>query len=125
MRRRRYFRDVTEPDGAVRFDGRVCPDDGAKLRAELMRRARRLAAEARERGVGNASIATSPDALMELVTGVTKAPGNGPDVHVTVDSTALRRGYSKDGETCSIAGVGQVAVATARSFLGTVTSASS
>ena len=44
IRRRRYFRDVTEPDGAVRFDGRVCPDDGAKLRAELMRRARRLAA---------------------------------------------------------------------------------
>jgi hypothetical protein len=118
IRRRRYFRDVTEPDGAVRFDGRVCPDDGAKLRAELMRRARRLAAQARAEGRRERLDCYIADALMELVTGVTKEPGAGPDIHVTVDATALRRGYAKDGETCTIAGVGQVAVATARELLG-------
>ncbi|MGO9344607.1 MAG: DUF222 domain-containing protein [Acidimicrobiales bacterium] len=118
IRRRRYFRDVTEPDGAVRFDGRVCPDDGAKLRAELMRRARRLAAQARAEGRRERLDCYVADALMELVIGVTKEPGSGPDIHVTVDAKALRRGYSKDGETCAIAGVGQVAVATARELLG-------
>jgi len=118
IRRRRYFRDVTEPDGAVRFDGRVCPDDGAKLRAELMRRARRLAAQARAEGRRERLDCYLADALMELVTGVTREPGAGPDIHVTVNAEALRRGYSKDGETCIIAGVGQVAVATARELLG-------
>ncbi len=71
IRRRRYFRDVTEPDGAVRFDGRVCPDDGAKLRAELMRRARRLAAQARAEGRRERLDCYIADALMELVTGET------------------------------------------------------
>jgi hypothetical protein len=118
IRRRRYFRDVTEPDGAVRFDGRVCPDDGAKLRAELMRRARRLAAQARAEGRRERLDCYIADALMELVTGANREPGAGPDIHVTVEAKALRRGYSKDGETCTIAGVGQVAVATAREILG-------
>ena len=97
IRRRRYFRDVTEPDGAVRFDGRVCPDDGARLRAELMRRARRLAAEARAEGRRERLDCYIADALMELVAGPANEPGSGPDVHVTVDATALRRGYSKEG----------------------------
>jgi hypothetical protein len=118
IRRRRYFRDVTEPDGAVRFDGRVCPDDGAKLRAELMRRARRLAAQARAEGRRERLDCYIADALMELVTGANREPGAGPDIHVTVEAKALRRGFSKDGETCTIAGVGQVAVATAREILG-------
>jgi hypothetical protein len=58
------------------------------------------------------------DALMELVSGANNGAGTGPEVHVTVEATALRRGYSKPGETCSIAGVGQVPVATARKLLG-------
>lgn len=118
MRRRRYLRDVTEPDGSVRFDGRVCPDDGAMLRAELMRRARRIAAEARRVGRRERLECYLADALMELVSGAERAVGPGPEVHVTVDAAALRRGYSKSGETCSIAGVGQVPVATARKLLG-------
>ena len=118
MRRRRYLRDVTESDGAVRFDGRVCPDDGAKLRAELMRRARRLAAEARREGRRERLECYMADALMELVSGANSGTGTGPEVHVTVEATALLRGYSKSGETCSIAGVGQVPVATARKLLG-------
>jgi hypothetical protein len=118
MRRRRYLRDVTEPDGSVRFDGRVCPDDGAKLRAELMRRARRLAAEARRDGRRERLECYMADALMELVSGTKNGTGTGPEVHVTVEATALRRGYSKSGETCTIAGVGQVPVATARKLLG-------
>jgi hypothetical protein len=58
------------------------------------------------------------DALMELVSGTKNGTGTGPEVHVTVEATALRRGYSKSGETCTIAGVGQVPVATARKLLG-------
>jgi hypothetical protein len=118
MRRRRYLRDVTEADGSVRFDGRVCPDDGAKLRAELMRRARRIAAEARRDGRRERLECYMADALMELVSGTNNGVGTGPEVHVTVEATALRRGYSKPGETCNIAGVGQVPVATARKLLG-------
>jgi Domain of unknown function (DUF222) len=118
IRRRRYLRDVTEPDGAVRFDGRVCPEDGARLRAELMRRARRLAMEARKEGRRERLECYMADALMELVSGTHKVPGPGPEVHVTVGVEALRRGYAEPGETCTIAGVGQVAVATARSLLG-------
>jgi hypothetical protein len=83
-----------------------------------MRRARRLAAQARAEGRRERLDCYVADALMELVTGVTNEPGAGPDVHVTVEATALRRGYSKDGESCNIAGVGQVAVATARELLG-------
>ena len=58
------------------------------------------------------------DALMELVTGTARGTGTGPEVHVTVEATALLRGYSKPGETCSIEGIGQVPVATARKLLG-------
>jgi hypothetical protein len=109
---------VTESDGSVRFDGRVCPDDGAILRAELLRRARRIAGEARKAGKPERFECYMADALMDLVSGTTKGRGTGPEVHVTVDATALRRGYSKPGETCTIAGVGQVPVATARKLLG-------
>jgi hypothetical protein len=118
MRRRRYLRDVTEPDGSVRFDARVCPDEGAMLRAELMRRARRIAAEARKAGQRERLECYLADALMELVSGTARGTGTGPEVHVTVEATALLRGYSEPGETCTIAGVGQVPVATARSLLG-------
>jgi hypothetical protein len=118
MRRRRYFRDTTESDGSVRFDGRVCSDDGARLRAELMRRARRIAAEARRDGRRERFERYMADALMELVIGANNVAGTGPEVHVTVEATALLRGYSKPGETCTIAGVGQVPVATARKLLG-------
>jgi hypothetical protein len=118
IRRRRYLRDLTEADGAVRFDGRVCPDDGARLRAELMRRARRIAAEARKHGRRERLDCYVADALMELVTGKNVEAGGGPEVIVTVDATALKRGYSKKGENCTIAGVGQVPVATAREILG-------
>jgi hypothetical protein len=118
IRRRRYFRDVTEEDGAVRFDGRVCPDDGAKLRAELMRRARRLAAEAKKEGRRERLDCYLSDALMELVNGVKREPGTGAEVIVTVDAAALKRGHADSGETCDIAGVGHVAVSTAKSLLG-------
>jgi hypothetical protein len=118
IRRRRYFRDVTEHDGAVRFDGRVCPDDGAKLRSELMRRARRLAAEARVEGRREKLGCYLADALMELVTGAKPEPGTGPEVIVTVEAAALRRGHASDDETCDIAGVGKVPVSTAKNLLG-------
>lgn len=118
IRRRRYFKDVTESDGAIRFDGRVCPDDGARLRAELLRRARRLAALARAEGKREQFGCYMSDALMELVGAKSSDAGPGPDVHVTVDATALERGYAEGEETCSIAGVGQVPVETARKILG-------
>ncbi len=55
---------------------------------------------------------------MELVTGVNRDTGTGPEVIVTVDAAALERGHAKDGETCDIAGVGHVPVSTARNLLG-------
>jgi hypothetical protein len=124
IRRRRYLKDFTESDGAVRFDTRVCPDDGAKLKAELMRRARRIAAVARSEGRRERFECYMADALMELLeasasgNGSGQGSGSGPEVHVTVDARALRRGYAKADETCEIAGVGQVDVATATKLLG-------
>ncbi|MFZ0664869.1 MAG: DUF222 domain-containing protein [Acidimicrobiales bacterium] len=116
--RRRYVRDFNESDGAVRFDGRVCPEDGARLRAELMKRARRIAAEAKTQGRREPLHCYLADALMELVDGDRRESGSGPEVHVTVDSEALLRGYSESEESCTIEGVGQVSVQTARKLLG-------
>jgi hypothetical protein len=118
IRRRRYYKDVTEPDGAVKFDGRMTPDDGAKLRAELMRRARKICARARSEGRRERFECYMADALMELVNSVRSGSGGVADVHVTVEAQALLRGHSTDGETCEIKGVGHVPVATARQILG-------
>jgi hypothetical protein len=51
IRRRRYLRNWVEDDGAVRFDARLTPDDGARLLASVAATTDRMAAAARRAGL--------------------------------------------------------------------------
>jgi hypothetical protein len=111
IRRGRYLRHWTDPDGAVRLNGRFAPDDGAKLVASVQARAERLQVEARRTGQREASDAYAADALLGFAAG-DQAPRS--VVHVEVDRAAFERGRVEPGERCVIRGVGPVPVAVAR-----------
>ncbi len=119
IRRRRYFRTWTESDGALRLDGRLCPDDGGRLLASLKRHRERIFKEARAAGRRESSSAYEADALVALSDERPGAASGGavPSVNVTVDRSALKRGYRQGDETCEISGVGPIPVATAKALL--------
>ena len=147
IRRGRYLRHWTDNDGAVRFDARLTPDEGARLVAAVKDQTDRLAAEARRAGVDEPRKALAADALVRLAcrgTGSTPASGNGnrpgraegdrdsgrggtsgpaPSgpttmVHVRVDHAALVRGHVEAGEICEIPGIGPIPVEVARQLAG-------
>ena len=111
IRRGRFLRHWTDPDGAVRLNGRFAPDDGARLLATVHARAGRLQAEARRAGQREPADAYAADALVGFASGqsIPKAV-----VHVEVDRAAFDRGRVEPGERCMIRGVGPVPVAVAR-----------
>ncbi|MGH2786083.1 MAG: DUF222 domain-containing protein [Actinomycetota bacterium] len=111
IRRGRYLRHWTDPDGAVRLNGRFAPDDGARLLASVRARAERLQAEARRGGQREPADAYEADALLGFASG-DSAPK--AVVHVEVDRAAFERGRVEPGERCVIRGVGPVPVAVAR-----------
>jgi hypothetical protein len=111
IRRGRYLRHWTDPDGAVRLNGRFAPDDGAKLVASVQARAERLQVEARRTGQREPSDAYAADALLGFAAG-DRVPRS--VVHVEVDRAAFERGRVEPGERCVIRGVGPVPVAVAR-----------
>jgi hypothetical protein len=124
VRKSRFFRHWTDPDGGFRGEFKLTPDAGARLVSSLEERANELFDEARKAGEREPSAAYRADALVDLVTG--GGPGRagrttkgGPStvVHLRVDAAALRRGYVEEGEVCEIPGVGPVAVSTARAVL--------
>ena len=141
VRRSRYFRNWVEDSGAVRFDARLTPDEGARLLASVEAEAARLSAAARRAGVDEPRRALAADALVGLAcgrSGAGSAPrrdrrsgtGGGPTgtgagttcgttspsavVHVRVDHAALVRGRVEGGELCEIPGVGPIPVEVAR-----------
>jgi 5-methylcytosine-specific restriction endonuclease McrA len=134
IRKGRYLRNWVEDSGAVRFDARLTPDDGARLLAALGVETERLAAAARKAGLEEPRTAVAADALVGLACRgaddagsstqaadrAADAPGacrtGGPvaTVHVRVDHAALVRGYVEPGELCEIPGVGPVPVEVAR-----------
>lgn len=129
IRRGRYLRNWTEGDGAVRFDARLTPDDGARLVAAVTAQADRLAVEARRSGHDESRKALAADALLRLAcddhrsaraassaTVRTGGPDRGPTtmVHVRVDHEALLRGHVESGEICEIPGIGPIPVDVAR-----------
>ncbi len=69
IRRGRYFRNWVEGDGAVRFDARLTPDEGARLLASVKDEVDRLAADARRVGLEEPRRALAADALVALVSG--------------------------------------------------------
>ena len=111
IRRGRYLRHWTDPDGAVRMNGRFAPDDGAQLLASIRARADRLQAEARRAGQREPTDAYAADALVGFASGESAPKAV---VHVEVDRAAFERGRVEPGERCVIRGVGPVPVAVAR-----------
>ena len=121
VRKSRFFRHWSDPDGAFRGEFKLTPDAGARMLASLQVRANELFDQARKAENHESTAAYAADALVDLVTrraesGKTKSGGS-VVVHLRVDAAALRRGYVEHGEVCEIAGVGPVPVATARSLL--------
>ena len=113
IRRSRYLRHWSDPDGAVRLDARLTPDHGARLLAAVEAGAERAFKQARAQGRGEPYHAHRADALIAL----SDAGGAGvpaATVHVRVDHEALRRGHAEPGETCEIDGIGPIPVAAAR-----------
>ena len=139
VRRSRYFRNWVEDSGAVRFDARLTPDEGARLLASVDAETARLAAAARTAGVDEPRRALAADALVALTCGRTTpegpadaggphpsahgrpstgsgGPPSGPTsvIHVRVDHAALVRGHVEGDELCEIPGVGPIPVDVAR-----------
>jgi len=116
IRRGRYLRHWTDNEGAVRFDARLTPDEGAKLVAVVKSETARLAAEGRRCGRHEPMAAYAADALAGLATPSPGDRSSAPTtmVHVRVDHQALLRGHLEPGEICEIPGIGPIPVAAAR-----------
>ncbi|MGA7419992.1 MAG: DUF222 domain-containing protein [Acidimicrobiales bacterium] len=116
IRRGRYLRHWTDNEGAVRFDARLTPDEGAKLVAVVKSESARLAAEGRRCGRQEPMAAYAADALVGLADASSSDRSTGPStmVHVRVDHGALVRGHLEPGEICEIPGIGPIPVAAAR-----------
>jgi len=123
IRRTRYLRNWSDSDGAVRFDARLTPDEGARLVAAVKAQTDRLVSEAKRNGCDEPRKALAADALVRLAcedpdsgagsdTGARSAPSS--MVHVRVDHEALIRGHVKGGEICEIPGIGPIPVDVAR-----------
>ena len=122
VRKSRFFRHWSDPDGAFRGEFKLTPDDGARMLSSLEMRANELFDQARKAENRESPATYAADALVDLVTrrsvvGTPKAGGSSAVVHLRVDASALRRGYVEDGEVCEIPGVGPVPVSTARGLL--------
>lgn len=122
IRKGRYLRHWTDAQGAVRFDARLTPDDGARVVAAVKARGDILDDEARRAGRPESRNALAADALVSLAAdnpgGATRGGrGGGADtagpsamIHVRVDYDALRRGYTEADELCEIPGIGPIPV---------------
>ena len=140
IRRTRYLRNWVEDGGAVRFDARLTPDDGARLLAAVAAEADRLMVSAKRAGLDEPRKALLADALVGLaaggrdhhrsasdpgdadpraagspeVTGTRDAHVPTAVVHVRVDHAALVRGQVEGDELCELVGIGPVPVDVAR-----------
>ena len=128
VRRGRYLRNWVEDNGAMRFDARLTPDEGARLLAAVAGETERLAAASRLVGLAEPRKALAADALVALAcrtasgdddtsgtgTGRVFTPTPTAIVHVRVDHAALVRGHVEPGELCEIPGIGPVPVEVAR-----------
>jgi hypothetical protein len=104
----------TDPDGAYCFSGRLAPDAGARLDSAWEAHIDRIFRDARRAGRHEPRAAYAADALVALAS---EGPCKPVEVRVTVDSAALARGHTDDGERCGIDRVGLVPVTTARALL--------
>jgi hypothetical protein len=104
----------TDPDGAYCLSARLAPDAGARFSAAWKAHTDRIFCDARRAGRREPRTAYAADALVVLAS---EGPRKPVEVRVSVDSAALARGHTENGERCEIAGVGPVPVTTARALL--------
>jgi hypothetical protein len=121
IHRTRYLRSWSDHDGAFRLDARLTPDAGAMVMSALEPHRRRAFEETRRAGRKDRPDAYLADALVALAQDGSSPNTNGHSgprtmVHVRVDHAALVRGHRKGEETCEIAGIGPIPVATARAL---------
>ncbi len=99
VRRSRYLRNWVEDSGAVRFDARLTPDEGARLLAAVEAETAHLAAGARRAGVDEPRRALAADALVGLACGRfgRGADRSGPGVLVSGATTGAHPGAAAEG----------------------------
>jgi len=117
VRRARYHRRWTDEEGARCGAYRLTPDAGAEIEAALRAHLERIMREATSQDRHEPEEAYAADALVAMAK-ASCGGGNGPDVvmHVRVDHSAFVRERTVEGETCEVAGVGPIPVATARAL---------
>jgi len=123
----RYLKWWVGEDGACNLKGRMTVANGALVKAALAPFEDSIFKQARKSGAHERPEAYAADALMALCEKATtkQSSENGKKttrpnavINVRVDIDALKRGHTKHGEICEIAGVGPIPVATATEYLG-------
>ena len=144
---RRSHRDWIDAEGAFRYKGTLTPDKGARFKKTLAGFTDQVFHDARRAGVRDSLEAYAADALVRMAdaallkTGIATETstdsrhragrGGGAErvgapkyteslvqLVLLVDGAAWERGYTLAGETCEIAGIGPVDVATAKRMCG-------
>jgi hypothetical protein len=120
----RGARRSTDDDGMRNYAIKLTPGQAAKFEPVWDRFINQVFVQARADGVRDTAEQYAADALVAMAAAVlsdTKlAGGGGGGMHglVLVDATALKRGRPIPGETCEVAGIGPIDVATAKELLG-------
>jgi hypothetical protein len=110
----RRAHEWTDPDGAYCLNARMAPAAGARFSSAWKAHIDRIFCDARRAGRREPRAAYAADALVALAS---EGPCKPVEVRVTVDSAALARGHSENGERCEIERIGPVPVSTARALL--------
>ncbi len=123
----RSLRSWIDPDGAFIVKGRMTVANGAIVMAALKPIQDEIFKQARKSGNHESPEAYAADALMALCAAKsvgdqgssgTKPTRSSAVMNIRIDIDALKRGHTEHGETCEIAGVGPIPVATATEYLG-------
>ncbi len=123
----RYLKSWTDPDGSFNVKGRMTVANGALVMAALKPIQDEIFKAARKSGEHERPEAYAADALMALCEKATtkqssesggKSSRPNAVINIRVDLNAIKRGHTENGETCEIAGVGSIPVATATEYLG-------
>ena len=121
--RGRYAKFWSEPDGAIRLDARLTPEDGAEVVAAVERAKTKVFDQARRRGIRQSTGAYLADAIVKLITRPDHEsdgsgdPGPRAVVNVFVDHQVLVSGVASAEDTCEIQGLGSIPAETAQALL--------
>ena len=122
IHKNRCLKTWTDQDGAFNLKAQMTVANGALVMAALTPFQDEIFKQARKSGEYATPEAYAADALLALcdakTANTTKTSRPNAVINIRVDIDALKRGHTEHGETCEIAGVGPVPVATAKEYLG-------